>query len=831
MNASVGADERLVVMLEARVSEFEKRMRQAEQRGTRTYDGLRRGSRSATRDMERDMNRAAASMRQSVASISGSIGSLGRAMAGGFLGGLAIGGLSEIVSSSRQVVQGLANIGNEARRAGLSAQAFQEWAFVADTNRISVDALVDGFKELSLRADEFIATGVGPAAEAFGRLGYRAEDLKRKLKDPSALMLEIMERLEGMDKAAQIRIADEIFGGTGGERFVEMLGQGEGALRDTIARAHEAGAVLDDELIQKADELDRRFRELQTTAGNFFKRVIVGAADVTAELADTRARLDEIFSSEAEGRMLLGDDTYDALRENRDLVDENRVAMEDLEAIHQQLAETATATAAELRGAIGLLDSWGYDGAADALRIAAAEMDALSTAFQDGEITGDEFAAKLVEVQGAAEDAFAELEAGDRVQFTGVMSQLTRLGGVISSVTALAGQLRAALSAAAGTSPSQVSTQALRDRHAAEQASMESARALAEANDRFTDSETARNSATREQLALEREMASVRQRAKETGATLTDAEVRGFAEAAIAGEAGRAAAGAAGRGGGGGGGSGRGGGRASRERQSGFDRDVERIRERIDAYQIEAAVLTAAALSGETYGDVMAYAGEKAKLLAEAQKEGREITPQLEAQIDGLARAYAEAGQSAEDAAERLEKVQEAGERGAEAVSGIFTAALQGADAAKQAVAGLLDQIAEAMMNRAFSGLAASGGAAGGFFAGLGSLLGFAGGGFTGSGGKHEPAGIVHRGEYVMSAEAVKRIGVRNLDAIHKGSSAQGGSGGGSVTVNATIDLRGTTGDRALDEKIRAGAAHAVAQANRAMPSRVAEINRDPLRR
>ncbi len=36
MNASVGADERLVVMLEARISEFEKRMRQAEGTGART---------------------------------------------------------------------------------------------------------------------------------------------------------------------------------------------------------------------------------------------------------------------------------------------------------------------------------------------------------------------------------------------------------------------------------------------------------------------------------------------------------------------------------------------------------------------------------------------------------------------------------------------------------------------------------------------------------------------------------------------------------------------------------------------------------------------------
>ena len=41
MNTTAGADERLVVMLEARISEFEKRMAKAEGTGTRTYQKLR----------------------------------------------------------------------------------------------------------------------------------------------------------------------------------------------------------------------------------------------------------------------------------------------------------------------------------------------------------------------------------------------------------------------------------------------------------------------------------------------------------------------------------------------------------------------------------------------------------------------------------------------------------------------------------------------------------------------------------------------------------------------------------------------------------------------
>lgn len=42
----------------------------------------------------------------------------------------------------------------------------------------------------------------------------------------------------------------------------------------------------------------------------------------------------------------------------------------------------------------------------------------------------------------------------------------------------------------------------------------------------------------------------------------------------------------------------------------------------------------------------------------------------------------------------------------------------------------------------------------------------FANGGYTGAGGKFQPAGIVHKGEYVMDAVTVRRVGVANLDSL-----------------------------------------------------------------
>lgn len=64
-----------------------------------------------------------------------------------------------------------------------------------------------------------------------------------------------------------------------------------------------------------------------------------------------------------------------------------------------------------------------------------------------------------------------------------------------------------------------------------------------------------------------------------------------------------------------------------------------------------------------------------------------------------------------------------------------------------------------------------------------GGLVGFDEGGFTGQGGKYTPAGIVHKGEYVFTKEAVSRLGVDYLDQLNyqRKAKPQGYANGGSV--------------------------------------------------
>ncbi|EEY6206052.1 phage tail tape measure protein [Escherichia coli] len=93
----------------------------------------------------------------------------------------------------------------------------------------------------------------------------------------------------------------------------------------------------------------------------------------------------------------------------------------------------------------------------------------------------------------------------------------------------------------------------------------------------------------------------------------------------------------------------------------------------------------------------------------------------------------------------------------------------------KQAMVGIVGSIGSAIGGAVGGGASASGGTA---IQAAAAKLHFATGGFTGTGGKYEPAGIVHRGEFVFTKEATSRIGVGNLYRLMRGYATGGYVGG-----------------------------------------------------
>lgn len=210
----------------------------------------------------------------------------------------------------------------------------------------------------------------------------------------------------------------------------------------------------------------------------------------------------------------------------------------------------------------------------------------------------------------------------------------------------------------------------------------------------------------------------------------------------------------------------------------------------------------------------------------------------LKRAFEGTGEAATTAGRAAKEAADQASSAWKAANDNFSDARSIFSSffsdlsqGLQNGEkfweAFRKAGVNALNRISERMLAMAsdrlfgaFLGAILGGGGAGTGGMGLGFGKLYAAGGYTGPGNMYQPAGIVHAGEYVMTAAATRKIGVRNLDALNYGY-AHGGlvtpmranqnSLGGGMHVNIynqsgskveTQSRRGSNGEDIIDVMI-----------------------------
>ena len=760
----------LVVDVEARITKLERALDRANKLQSDTANRMERRARQSADRMSDSYGRAGAS-------IGKMFSRLGPALAGG----AALAGVATLTRGIREATRATAELGAMASRAGVGVESFQSLKFAAEQSKVGVDALADGMKEMSLRADEFIETGGGSAAESFRRLGYDAATLSRKLADPADLFAELIGRLQQLDVAAQIRVADEIFGGTGGEQFLQLIGRGESALRGLMQKARDTGAVLDSATVESAQEIDAKFAALEARAGAYLRRVAVNAAEAIEKLATLREDLDDILPDD-QARNLLGDGAFDALEDDSAAVAAHKEAITALIGEYQRLGDETVGLDYGLNQAALSMMAMGRADLGRTLADAATEARALRDGLEDGTVSADDFEVQLGATLSTAAAALGELDAIDRAQFGGVIASL---GGLIERLGAAAARARELRASLPGASPDGGTTPKVYSGRGGDPRTMGDTtldRGLA------TATENAPRSIPRPQAAP------------------LDIDF-GMRPEPVA---------TSGGGGGGGSRSGGGGGGAAR-RETDLQREIAAITEETAALRLEAAELAKVTGAQGDYAQAVEIARTKAELLAAAQQSNASLTPQLKAQIDDLAKSYVMASTEAERAATRIEEIQNAAQDGASRMANMFEGMATGALSAKDAVGQLIIEMLKLSLKKRFMAMAMqSTGPAQLLFQTLG--MGFESGGFTGKGHANDVAGLVHRGEYVLSKPATDAIGVANLDALHtvakKGyrdgglvgrmsGSAIGSDGKPSVssapqiTINAPVTVNATGGSNA----------------------------------
>lgn len=172
------------------------------------------------------------------------------------------------------------------------------------------------------------------------------------------------------------------------------------------------------------------------------------------------------------------------------------------------------------------------------------------------------------------------------------------------------------------------------------------------------------------------------------------------------------------------------------------------------------------------------------------KQQGIKITPELTAIIEREAEAVANLTEQLENGEISQERFMTAVDGVADSLAGALVAGESLKDGLRSVFQGIATDILSSGIKKAILGQFPSGGGgggllggllggSGGFLGGVGKILGFEDGGFTGTGGKSEPKGVVHGGEFVFSKRATQKAGVANLEALH--NNLRGFENGGFV--------------------------------------------------
>ena len=716
----------------------------------------------------------------------------------GFAGGVL--GATALTSALSNAVAELGNLADVSQRLGISTDVIQGLQAAFLPTGVSIEETNKALEQFSRRIGD--AAGGGAFLKTLQAFGIELRDNEGNIRSTTDLLFEYSDALSGLTEAQRLAAAQAAFG-RGGLALVNGLAGGSEALRQQIEDAKEAGLVVDAELIKRADELGDKFDLLKLRAKVFFQEVAIGSVGfldtAIQKIKDTSNAFDEFGAGIVGEAPRVNLDTGEVV--STEATDSSTASMDALAAANENVRTQAEATVDVLNRQEVQLRALGQTDAADKINAINSEMQGAIQAFEDGQISAGELTQKLGEVGDEAIVTVNSLGQIDGISFAGTIASL---GGLVGAIQAAGNAARAALGAVAALASARVQPGPGAPKAESERGSQADLGAIQarQAQDAFLAGKREEAALTSEQIALDREVADLKEDAADAGVVLSDGLAKQTAAQLLATEAavreGEAQARAsATKGGSGGGGGGGGGGRAAE-----VDKEVQ-AREKLfesTAQTIEQLEFEAS-LIGKSANEA-ARLREEFELLAQAKRAGIAVDQQVAGSSQTVGQALS--AQAAQISQLRIEtefaKAQSEffADTAKSLASAFLDAAITG-EGFESALAGLARQIAEAALQGALFGSGPLGGLFGNAGNGLlsGLLPGFATGGYTGRGGKYQPAGVVHKGEYVFDKASTDRIGPENLEAMRRnmrgfatGGMAGGvasGGGRGSPKVNVVL--------------------------------------------
>lgn len=307
--------ERLVVLLEARIRDFEKNMQKAAGTAEMGYNRMGHSSRSATRQMEQDMVRSTNRVNQALASTSTQIGALGRTFVGTFAGGMFAGGVAGLIHGIGRVNSEMAKIADTAKMIGVGTEELQRLRYGFELTGVAADQTDTAMRRFARRVGE-AANGGGQLYEVLKANNVQLRNADGSMRSQVALLRDYANLIQNASSHQErLSLAFKAFD-VAGASMVQALSDGADGLDTLMGKVDEAGGVIDDELIKRAAELDTEFNTLWRNFEIWAKSAIINVSvalrdgllrDINAIGSAMRDLINDPSLHNA-GRVLFGDD-------------------------------------------------------------------------------------------------------------------------------------------------------------------------------------------------------------------------------------------------------------------------------------------------------------------------------------------------------------------------------------------------------------------------------------------------------------------------------------------------------------------------------------------
>lgn len=236
--------QQLAITFEARFERYMRNFERAQQQTDRRFRAMENRAKQAGDRMERTLRTSAANINRLLTGLGVGI------FSGGFAG---------MVRGARSVVAEFSEMAKAADRVGLSTRHFQELEFGMKLAGIEANAFRMGMDQFTDRIGE-AATRGGRLADILKANGVALRDNQGRIRPTIELLREYANLVKNAASENEAMVlTTEAFGDRVGRQMVTALRNGEAAIDDMARATEEAGGVIEEELLRRAEQFDDRW--------------------------------------------------------------------------------------------------------------------------------------------------------------------------------------------------------------------------------------------------------------------------------------------------------------------------------------------------------------------------------------------------------------------------------------------------------------------------------------------------------------------------------------------------------------------------------------------